>query len=1479
MEKKNFLSKDIQFNLIFTFILYLFSINFICAEVNDKYTVTPIITPSTMIGLIIILIVLLLGLAFQLRKFTKYDFQITRMISVQKNIDMFWGNLKKKKINSKGSNLIANQYQLKDSDRKKLEDLNLFQEDLNSIKERNTFYCEREFEFETIDNKMVFLKRYTHRINEFSFMALIVDVTAERYKENLLSELANTDDLTGLLNRRAMNKALVETLEHKQKHLYIFMFDIDNFKIVNDTYGHDIGDLILVAASQCFKNVFKNGIISRWGGEEFLVVADLEDLDEAILLANNVLLDFASSEVKVDNKSISTTISCGVAEIEDNEIVDTITRSDKALYQAKTNNKNNVRFLSKEFELNTSLPTYYEDKIIASNHDVIISTSYNRIMAKIIRAFFYIRDSDLLMNELLQVVCDTFGMNRAYYYQRIGDLMLLKYNCEINGYSDIKDKTVPVDKINWKDMSKIGDVRFIEDISLLQNTEEKAYHETNVKSFVQFAIGAEDEIFGVVGFTNEIVRVWSEEDRRIFSDISIIINEIAVRQNVEDKFLSTSESLKMLIDSIDEIVYVVDRSTRKLIYANKKIRDLYNLNENYTEKTCWEILRPDLNGPCDVCMHDYLSCDKKMIRHTLFNNAAKRWFNVTDTIIEWENQDAIVMVCIDITDLKTVEENANIILDELKIEDEITKLAKAAKGFSWILNLFTGEMEFSEELELSIGYRKEEFNTFVDYRKIIPTEYHDSIDIIFDEIKSGKRKYFEIEHPVIDNKGIKHIFSIYGGVVDNQKISGSVIDITHLESHNQMQQILVSNLKRQKEEYHYAIENAQGFSWTANFYERKFVFTSSIEKVLGYDDKMFDGTFDNVAQIIIPQDVQNISDSLNKILDENLDNHSFEIRVLNSKNELIYLSINAKLIDKESTRFVGVGFDVTEQRLLEKEQVKLIDNIKKDQARLEMALSGYNSYTWERQLNSDSIIFDDNFYRIIGYTREEISNNVYDINDIFIDNYYMILEEQMSLFKSGVTNFSVEYPVKFKNGEIHWYLGKGKYVDDNHESVFGVSIDITESKQHAQQLSELAFKDSLTGLYNLQYLSNEAKFDQHEFFENVGAILVDISRFKEINDIYGHEFGNYLLKSIATRINKHPFGDLKARVSGDRFFILKVNTNEEELLEYIGLLNLALKTSKILQNRNAKLDIKLGVVLSTDTDIMKILTETEVALQIAKKNSTSNYCILNDQSIKEYKRKIHSELELNVAIQENQFFLVYQPQIDTISKKVIGAEALIRWRHPELGIIYPGDFISLAEENGLIIQIGEFVIREVVNQLAVWQSKGFDLQISFNLSPKQFVEKNVKELILGLVSEYKIKPNSLVVELTENILISDFLSVNEVLNDLRHHGVLVALDDFGTGYSSISYLNKLAIDILKIDRQFITDAKHSEDDRSILESIILLAHKLKYHVVAEGVETIEELQLLEDYKCDSIQGYYFSKPLELLQFEEFVEKSSPYSSS
>jgi diguanylate cyclase (GGDEF)-like protein/PAS domain S-box-containing protein len=458
-----------------------------------------------------------------------------------------------------------------------------------------------------------------------------------------------------------------------------------------------------------------------------------------------------------------------------------------------------------------------------------------------------------------------------------------------------------------------------------------------------------------------------------------------------------------------------------------------------------------------------------------------------------------------------------------------------------------------------------------------------------------------------------------------------------------------------------------------------------------------------------------------------------------------------------------------------------------------------------------------------------------------------------------------------KNGELYWCLEAISPLKNEAGEIthfVAITEDISERKQTEQTIHHLAFHDSLTALPNRRLFRdrlNQAMAACERKHGSFALMLLDLDHFKKINDTLGHDVGDELLTVVAERlVGSVRKIDTLARMGGDEFALIAADiSHPEDAARLAETLQQALRAPIVVQGRELYQSTSVGITLyPNDADnVDTLIKNADIALYRAKDLGRDNFQFFTDEMNTAIVHRQHLENSMRGALDKGQFRLLYQPQVNLVSGEMHCVEALIRWDHPELGVISPTDFIPLAEETGMIVGIGQWVLRTACLQARKWALQGMPMRVAVNLSARQFQQGDVANQIENILRDTGLEPQYLEVEMTEGMLLTDTEQTTQTLDTLHRMGIQISIDDFGTGYSSLSYLKRLPLDILKIDQSFVRDIHTDPDDRSIVTAVIALAHSLHLSVVAEGVETEDQLAFLRELGCDTIQGYLFSRPV------------------
>jgi len=523
--------------------------------------------------------------------------------------------------------------------------------------------------------------------------------------------------------------------------------------------------------------------------------------------------------------------------------------------------------------------------------------------------------------------------------------------------------------------------------------------------------------------------------------------------------------------------------------------------------------------------------------------------------------------------------------------------------------------------------------------------------------------------------------------------------------------------------------------------------------------------------------------------------------------------------------------------------------------------------------------------QICGYERpEQLLAEVSNVGQKLLVDPEQMKDWRHAIEKSGLVS-GVETQANCRDGEKKWLSLNIRAVRNDRGKVVhfeGTAEDITDRKFEQERIQFLAYYDALTGLPN-RTLFNEQVADVIAAARwrkgKVAVLLLELSRFKIINDSFGHSFGDRLLQETAERIRRS-VGEhgIVARVGGGEFAIVLANIqNAREAMAASQRIvaEMAAKLSILGHSMNISFNVGTSIFPEHGTDGEALLQNADVALYSAKQDGPNTGRLFSEEMNVQMMEQLTLENGLGLALDRNELFLVYQPQVNIRTGAITGLEALLRWRHPQLGLVPPNKFIGVAEHSGVIVSIGEWVLRTACTQAQKWQDDGLPpVPVAVNVSAVQFRQQGFRELIRSVLHDTRLDPKYLELELTESLLLTNADVMFAILRELREMGVKLAIDDFGTGYSSLSYLRQFQVNRLKIDRSFVQDVAVNPDDAAIAKAIIKMAKALNLEVLAEGVETEAQLSFLRAQHCYHAQGYYFSKPVAVDQVAEQLQRAS-----
>lgn len=560
-----------------------------------------------------------------------------------------------------------------------------------------------------------------------------------------------------------------------------------------------------------------------------------------------------------------------------------------------------------------------------------------------------------------------------------------------------------------------------------------------------------------------------------------------------------------------------------------------------------------------------------------------------------------------------------------------------------------------------------------------------------------------------------------------------------------------------------------------------------------------------------------------------------------------------------------VAIDLTERK-------RSMEMLRESEQRFSQMLKNVQLIAVGVDIQGNIIFCTDTFFKLTGWQREDIIGRSWFRTFLPSERQEEIKQTFLEMIQSNTLPSHFETEIQTRTGEQRLISWNNTPLHDFQGNIIGltsVGEDITERKSTEDKIRHLAYYDILTSLPNRILFQDRltAALVQAQSNEQMLAVMfLDLDRFQNVNVTLGHVVGDQLLQNVAKRLTSSLHkGEIAARLGGDEFALLlpQINGTEDAVTATQKIFE-ALESPFYFEGHELHITPSIGIALypNDGENAQTLIKNAETAMHRAKAQGRNNYQFNTSTMNAKALERLVLESGLRRALERQELVIYYQPQVKINTKQIIGTEALVRWQHPDLGLISPAKFIPLAEETGLIIPLGEWVLRTACAQNKAWQDAGFPpLRISVNLSARQFQQQNLVETIDRILKETGLDPRYLELEITESIAMQNAEFTLRTLHTLKDMGIRISLDDFGTDYSSLSYLKHFPIHALKIDQSFVHEISTSSYNAMIINMMIVLAHNMKLHIIAEGVETEEQLNFLKQLQCDEMQGYLFSKPI------------------
>lgn len=669
-------------------------------------------------------------------------------------------------------------------------------------------------------------------------------------------------------------------------------------------------------------------------------------------------------------------------------------------------------------------------------------------------------------------------------------------------------------------------------------------------------------------------------------------------------------------------------------------------------------------------------------------------------------------------------------------------------------------------------------------------------------------------------------------------------------------------------------------TWEYDLLKTEYFWSKQMYEIFGVDHTSLTPAWNSAYKFVHPEDRKHDQNILRDAL-ETAESTFLEYQINRSNGQQQNLLERSDIIKDKSeraTNLVGTIDDITEISKVENELNKKRDQVLSIADHLYAVIWSFNNITKELTYCSSGI------ERFFGITVAAFKENPYILMGIIHPDDLQMAEESVGrILKGGKINSQCR--VIDRNGIVKWVSVIIIPIFDREGTVTridGVIQDITDDKNYAETLSQMANFDYLTKLPNRHYFEKflnrkiqKAKLDYNN--SQFAVFYLDLDLFDFINDTFGHDVGDRLLEAIANRLRENlNMGAFLGRIAGDEFSILIEGIKEvNEAFTVAKRIIREMEAPFYIEGYELFVTVSIGISFFPvdGEDSHTLLKSANHALKRVKDLGRNDWQIYSpSMDVKSYK-SFQLESDLHNAILNDEFFLEYQPRVDTLTGKIKGAEALIRWNHPDWGTVSPSEFIRMAEENGFIFEIGDWVLAEVCKLLGRWKEEGVTtVPISVNVSPKRLLKTDFVKSVQHLITSAGIEPDLIELELTEYEIIKNIEKTKQIISALKLFGVRFALDDFGTGYSSLSYLTELDFDTLKIDKSFIDGIGSSISNEGIIKSAIFLSKELGLDVVAEGVEEIEQFNFLLEEKCHQIQGYLFSRPVKEPELKRLLNK-------
>jgi len=847
-----------------------------------------------------------------------------------------------------------------------------------------------------------------------------------------------------------------------------------------------------------------------------------------------------------------------------------------------------------------------------------------------------------------------------------------------------------------------------------------------------------------------------------------------------------------------------------------------------------------------------------------------RWILETVTPIVYKEERATLGSFMDITERKMMDEALR------QSEEKYRTIIENIEDGYVELDLKGNFIFFNDAISKMHGYRNIELLK-LNYRDIMDEENAERIYAKYNEVFTTGEPEKEFEYEIITKNGLRKNLETSISLIKNT--AGRTVAFRGIVRDKTEHKKAEEALSQSEEKYRSILENIEEGYFEVDLAGNFTFFNNSTCLLLGYSREEMMGI--NYRQYSDKETAKEVFKTFNSIYETGVTAKEFDWLIFRKDGTKRYVEASVSL-KKDSTGkpigFQGFTHDVTERKQAE-------EALRQSEEKYRSILENIQEAYFEVDLAGNFTFFNDSLCRITGCSKKELSGA----------NYTRFSDKENS--KKVFVVFNKVYSTGQPTEGFDWLIirrdGTKRYIEasvslkkdsaSKPAGFKGVIRDITERKRIEQELNHMATHDALTGLPNrlmFSQLLNQAIQSSKRNKKQLAIFFIDLDRFKIINDTLGHEAGDQLLQEIARRFRQSLRAvDVVGRLGGDEFIILVDDFSDKKQVEKVAhkILSTAIKPM-VLLGEECRVTASIGISTypKDGRDEQSLMKNADIAMYFAKEEGKNNYQFYSENIHTQSNERLTIETNLRLALERKEFSLHYQARLDFKTGEITGVEALLRWNNTSLGSVTPTQFIPIAEETGMIVPIGKWVMKTACAQNVAWQKQGLPhVCMAVNLSLRQLLEENLLEDIKNVLNETGMAPNLLELEITESMVMHNPARLISLLTKIKNMGVRLAIDDFGTGYSSLAQIKHFPIDTLKVDRSFIRNLPQDSEDKAITEAIINMGKTLSLTVVAEGVETEEQEIFLREHICDEMQGFYFSKPVAADKFADLLRQHVP----